>query len=437
MEENFFELIKNELEHEVEGKEKWLNDMISKSSSFSQELQNLSCHLNGKNQSGLFNSIASSADLLSHIASIFPLPSFITLFSSALSGLVDEQLVRLKQSFKYQELSVLVSKWTSRLRTCLKLYEIRSHCKYLYEKILSESGKMTQDHRVKEMELIKEDYWTSYLLKHKEFQKSLIDLQGSAKVHFVQPIVEHIRYASQFLSTYAENMREVEENVGKSEILTRIQDFSVRFEYNQRDLKVFDKDTIFRYARIKMFVGNSGIVKSFDPTGPGELRVEKASRFMLRNGDFHHNWVKGIACDGHKGFVPKVCVEVFRFGLVLQEPDRVYKITLGNIDFKCEIEKHLQALLGFAKSYTKINKALQKEQHLVRLMSRIGEIIRANQILFLNYQDFDEIIQDYFVFLPNYPESYHFCLKVLKSSSEKLILSPFVCAVAEEIVNNK
>lgn len=93
MEENFFDLIKNELEHEVEGKEKWLNDLITKSSHFSQELQNLSSHLNSKSQSGLFVSISSASDLLSHISSIFPLPSYISLFSSALAGLVDEQLV--------------------------------------------------------------------------------------------------------------------------------------------------------------------------------------------------------------------------------------------------------------------------------------------------------------------------------------------------------
>lgn len=296
---------------------------------------------------------------------------------------------------------------------------------------------MTQDHRVKEMELIKEDYWTSYLLKHKEFQLSLNELQDSAKAHFVSPVVQHVRFCTGFLSTYAENLKQVEESVGKGESLMRIQDFNARFEYNQRSLKVLEKEKIFGYVRAKMFEGNSGVVKDFEPTGPGELKVEKGDRFMVRSGDFHCNWVKGIGGDGNKGFVPKVCVEVFRFGLVLQEPDRVYKISFGNIDFKCEIEKHLETLSGFIKSYTKINKPVQREQHLIRLMSRIGEIIRANKILLHNYQEFDEIIQDYFVFLPNYTESYHFCLKVLQSSSEKLVLSPLICAIAEEIVKNK
>jgi hypothetical protein len=48
MEDNFFEEIKVELEHDVEGKSKWLEDVIKKTEELSLEFSSLSFHLQSK-----------------------------------------------------------------------------------------------------------------------------------------------------------------------------------------------------------------------------------------------------------------------------------------------------------------------------------------------------------------------------------------------------
>jgi hypothetical protein len=203
-------------------------------------------------------------------------------------------------------------------------------------------------------------------------------------------------------------------------------------------LKVFkDKESIFRYIRKKITEGNSFIQKKFEPNGAGELKVEAGERFVLRAGDFHQNWAKGISFNGEKGFIPKACVNRLRFAQVFEEHDRVYKIQpFEDQAFLQGVQKHLISIKILIDSYSKLPQNLRKEGNLVILMRNLVESVSVNKIFMNSLEEHSENIEDFLVFLPLYTDSYDLCLKILKKSEEKLALSPFLCSISQELVRS-
>lgn len=309
------------------------------------------------------------------------------------------------------------------------MFEVRTHCKYLYDKIVSEASKITQDHRVKEMEIIKEDYWSSYLIKHKEFQDLIERVRIKAGLLFVAPVCEAVVLASDVFLVAARVLQGVKADADLE--LERIRDFDgykTRLGYKQMELGEFKG---FDWIRRLFFESNSEIIKEFDPTGSGELQVKPGQRFYLYTGDFHQNWCKGVSETGQKGFIPKSCVKVFANAQILQESDTVYKIQPSNEkDLICLCSEHLIKLQNFVKNYKTMPENIKDQRHLLTIMSNAIELSAAVELLLKNPQKFSNFLN----FLPLYVGSYMICLKILRNSYEKTQLVQFVGEILNEFV---
>lgn len=311
----------------------------------------------------------------------------------------------------------------------LEVFEIRGHCKYLFEKIVSEASRITQDHRVKEMEVIKEDYWNSYLVKHREFMELIDGLGLKAELLFVAPICEVVVLVSEVILEAFDKFQEIK---NEAHLVLRSQrDFAgykMRLAYKQN---VFEEFKGFDWVRRQIFESNSEVAKCFEPNGNSELQVKPGQGFLMRAGDFHHNWCKGILSDGKKGFVPKSCVQVFSNAQILQEPDRIYKIKpITKEEFiKLGLE-HVEKLSNFMKSYKQITENCKDQRHLISLISNLMELSSANTILIQNPDQLPSFLH----YLPLYIESHSLCVKILQKSPEKLQLSPLIITILTEIV---
>jgi len=312
----------------------------------------------------------------------------------------------------------------------LEVLEIRGHCKYLYEKIVNEAGRMTQDHRVKEMDVIKEDYWNSYLLKHREFMELVDGLGTKAELLLVAPICEVVVLVSEVILQVFEKFEKIQKEAGK--VLGSQRDeagYKTRLAYRQSEFEEFKG---FDWVRKQVFESNSEVIKHFQPNGNSELMVEPGQRFLMRTGDFHQNWCKGIASDGKKGFIPKSCIKIFANAQILQEPDRVYKTpAVTKEDFMKSALEHRSMLSNFIKNSKQVLESFKDQRHLVSLVSNLMELSSANGI-FIQYPD---QLPSFLHYLPLYIESQSLCTKLLTNSPEKLQLSTLIITILTEIVS--
>lgn len=293
------------------------------------------------------------------------------------------------------------------------------------------------------MDSIKEECWTTYLIKHKEFISNLQDLDKSIEKKLAGPISEMVSTGADFMFKHAEmyNKAAIGGKGSKAylENLEKHKNYKVSVKYRQENLQHFsNSDEIFNYIRSRIKENNCEVVQKYKAISDNELSTAFGDFLEIKYGDFHEHWCRGVNDLGQKGFVPSNSVRVYKFGKIFTEIED---------DFHVEDIK-FEEFLGICNSHIKyLEENVEKSKEklsigenlkiLVRLLSKYLDIAAITKVFMQEIlSEIPDSLEKYLTYLTLYLDAYKLISKLMQKVSEDTKKTLKLQEILEEFVKS-
>lgn len=288
------------------------------------------------------------------------------------------------------------------------------------------------------MDSIKDDFWASFLYKHKEFLSSLATIKESVPINLIGSISELVSNVSEFLIKYSKSLDPITP-ISKSYIyeLEKTLKYPISLYYNQIRLQKYPNvNDALRVARARVFESNCVVKADYIAVHPNELSIRIGDPLELRKPKNAESWYKAINLNGEMGYIPFACASPYKYSIILNEIQGYYDINsmiiTDIIDAIKKAENIIKQTISSIKSH-KVTPITNKK--LPKLENKLHELIIANKLL-LN--ELKENIQhgllDYTIYLVLYIDIYHTIQSIISIIPHQTKVSLNLGELIDEIV---
>ena len=290
------------------------------------------------------------------------------------------------------------------------------------------------------MDTIKNDFWSSFLLKHKEFQDSLNIINSSLDICVIGPISELVSNSSDFLLNYYQQVSHSSvDSKSFLKSIERIHKYPITISYNQSDLRKFDDiEESLRFIRGRIIEVNCVAVNKYCGISEEELSVEPGDKLEVRDGNYHEHWCKGIKEDGTLGFLPSNCIRIHKYANILTDLSDGYAIKEINLRELLEIVGGFciktKGFINKLKEFTNISEISKKIFH---LGCKLQDLLKINDIFLEELKSrIKQALIGYIPYLSLYLDIYNIIPEILTLSTENIRKSPTFNEILSEIVRD-
>ena len=289
----------------------------------------------------------------------------------------------------------------------------------MYNKLDSETSKITQNHRIQDMDSIKDDTWSSFLYKHKEFQQSLLDITNSVSFRLLGPIAEVVLNTSEFLKKYSENNAKVSNSANLYlETLESELKYPISIKYSQKTLKKYSLEQSFQYIRSRIIEVNSEAIQTYTAINSDELSINIGDKLEIRDGVYHQHWCKALREDGKTGFIPSSSVMIYKYSTIIAELKDNYDIAnLTSDDVIKTIKTTQDKFLQIISKFPEAKQDALTTKIFLQLEFKLKTLIKANKLFSKELKEnIEKAFEDFVVYLSIYLDTYN----IIELSSQLL-----------------
>ena len=290
------------------------------------------------------------------------------------------------------------------------------------------------------MDTIKEEFWTSFLHKHKEFQDSLMNITSTLSFSCIGPLSEVIMNCSEFLIKYSKELFEISEDSNiHIKSLEKTWKYPIVLRYSQNSLKRFESiEESLQLIRARTIEINCIAVNCYKGITEDEISVNIGEKLEIRDGRYHDHWCKIIKADGKIGFLPSNCVRIFKYATVLTEAQGHYDIKSFTVEEI--IQKFVKiniTIKGFLTVIKEITKKNQFNKEILRIESKLFDILKIHSLFISeNPEKIENTLKDYIAYLSLYLDLFNLIVTFVQITSEELTKFFDCISLCEEIVRH-